>query len=297
MLREIKHFLIHLRLHYQLFLLSGGYLLGGLMAGSMDLQQYLLQFLNVHVLLFGGATAYNSYWDRDEGPIGGLRHPPKMTRWMHPVSLGLMGVGWIWSFWIGWVYAGVYLFSLILFWLYSTPHGRWKGDPHKSLVAIALSTGFNSVLLGSLAAGGTVTPALLVAAAGASLVLLSLYPVSQIFQTEEDRKRGDRTFAIAYGISGVKIFFRVSYFSGMILLCGALAVHFPFPALILFMMGSISGLIIQRMIYRLKGTSKEYQTVMKVKAIASFSFVLFLLASLVIRHEWIAFRTLNAFYQ
>lgn len=287
MLTQITDFLIHLRLHYQLFLLSGGYLLGGLMADQMSTVQFWVQFMNVHILLFGGATAYNSWWDKDEGPIGGLKNPPKMEKWMHSVSLMFMILGWIWSISLGWMYSSVFLISLILFWLYSTPLARWKGHPVLSLIAIAVSTGFNSVILGTLAAGGAIDGAILLSATGASLILLSLYPVSQIFQTEEDSRRNDRTFAAAYGIKTVRTFFAVSFIVGSVLLCSALYSIYPNPALLLFVAVTCSWLVLNRMISNLQGVESEYEAVMKAKFLASLSFVIFLLASNAIRYQWI----------
>jgi 4-hydroxybenzoate polyprenyltransferase len=295
-MREIYHFFLHLRLHYQFFLLSGGYLLGGLMAGQMDAGQFWLQFLNVHILLFGGATAYNSFWDKDEGPIGGLKNPPKMTRWMHSVSLLFMFAGWIWAYQVGTVYFLVYGFSLLLFWLYSTPHGRWKGKPHLSLAAIALSTGLNSVLLGATAAGGSLSVTLVLAATGASLVLLSLYPISQIYQFDEDEKRGDITYASYYGINGVKRFYLYSYFMGLLVLSAGLYSLFPLPALLLFIIGLLSGVIICKIIVTLTGNPDEYRTVMRVKLLASLSFVIFLLVANSIHHEWIANTVLKIYF-
>ncbi|MDZ7682184.1 MAG: hypothetical protein U5J63_10870 [Fodinibius sp.] len=72
MWRQLWHFVLHLRWHYQLFILSGGFLLGGFLSVDMNISSFFIKFLNVHLLLFGGATAYNSYWDKDTGPIGGL---------------------------------------------------------------------------------------------------------------------------------------------------------------------------------------------------------------------------------
>ena len=43
--------------------------------------ELLIGFLSVHILLFGGVTVYNSYWDKDTGPIGGLRAPPPLAPW------------------------------------------------------------------------------------------------------------------------------------------------------------------------------------------------------------------------
>lgn len=287
MTKEIYHFIIHLRLHYQVLILSGGYLLGGFLAEEMDTLNYWLQFLNVHVLLFGGATAYNSWWDKDEGPIGGLQNPPKMTRWMHPASLLLMAVGLMFSLKTGLLYFGIYLVSLILFWLYSTPLARWKGDPHLSVIAIAVSTGFNSVLLGTLAAGGAISGLIVLSAIGASLILISMYPVSQIFQIEEDRSRKDETFAIRYGVNGVKKFFRVTFLFGSLLLCAALAIYDHLTALLLIAGIAVSGTFIATVINRLKGSPADYKNVMKTKLLASLSFVSFFLIGNIIRHGWI----------
>ncbi len=84
------------------------------------MQSFLFQFINVHLLLFGGATAYNSFWDKDEGPIGGLQNPPKMQPWMWSASLILQGVGLLIAIPQGLLYSGIYLGSILFFWLYST---------------------------------------------------------------------------------------------------------------------------------------------------------------------------------
>jgi len=288
MLKEIANFLLHLRLHYQLLILSGGFILGGYISGEMDATRYWFQFLNVHILLFGGATAYNSWWDKDTGPIGGLKHPPKMSRWMHPVSLLFMFGGLALAVWVGFVFTLVFFISLVLFWLYSTPHYRWKSDPHLSLVAIAISTGFNSVLMGTLAAGGAISVNVVLAAAGASLILLSLYPVSQIFQIEEDKVRYDRTFASTYGVNGIKKFYLVSYIAGSISLSAAILFQNITAGLLLICGISVSGTVIARSILSLVGQPDEYTIVMKMKFFASLSFVCFFLAGNMIRHGWVS---------
>lgn len=261
--------------------------MGGLLTEQMNTFDFWVQFLNVHLLLFGGATAYNSYWDKDEGPIGGLMNPPKMKPWMHPVSIAMMISGWIWSFFFGWVYFLIFGVSLILFWLYSTPHARWKGNPLLSMLAIAVSTGFNSVLLGHLAAGGQVHPTLLIAAMGATMILLSLYPVSQIFQGEDDKKRGDQTFFLQYGLNGIRVFFKVSYLTGLIILSISLMVYYLIPGGILMIAGYVTYLILARFIKNLSGIKQEYQVVMNVKFIASLTFVLFLLTANAVHHNWL----------
>ena len=287
MLKEIYHFIIHLRLHYQFLILSGGYLLGGFMAGEMNTQQYWLQFLNVHILLFGGATAYNSFWDKDTGPIGGLKNPPKMTKWMHPASLFFMFAGLALSFSVGGLYSTIFLLSLILFWLYSTPHARWKSTPVLSLIAIGGSTGAASVLLGTLAAGGAISIPVLLSTSGTASVLLSIYPVSQVFQIEEDRARNDRTFAVLYGMEGIKRFFTAFYTLGSLLLITSIFWVSTLAAVILFVGTATSGTYIALTIYRLTGDKNEYSIVMKTKFFISLSFVGFFFVGNVIRYGWL----------
>lgn len=290
-LLQIGHFMLHLRLHYQFFILSGAYLMGGLLSDDFHIIGFTLQFLNVHVLLFGGATAYNSYWDRDEGPVGGLENPPRMSRWMRPVSLGMQAAGLVLAWRAGPAFTVFYIVSLLLFWLYSSPLTRWKADPHKSLIAIGFSTGFNAVMMGTLAAGGTITGfSSWLAALGVMLILLSLYPISQIYQMEEDRRRGDRTFALVYGRKGVLWFFRTAFALGLILTATALSTDFLALGILFGAAGGAIGLGVDRKIAELfSARAGSYRRVMRIKYGTSMAFVCFLLASLIIKHWNVSF--------
>ncbi len=278
---QLWHFVLHLRLHYQFFILSGGYLLASLFLNDVNWNQYWLQFLNVHVLLFGGATAYNSYWDKDEGPIGGLKSPPKMTKWMWSVSLLIQFIGLAWAWTIGLSYTIIYIVSLLLFWLYSTPHARWKGHPILSMIAIGFSTGTNSFLLGYLAGGGKVLSVNEgVIALGVACIILSLYPASQIFQIEEDRSRGDRTFAMEFGLKGIRIFYFLMFIIGSFIISYFLYHTDQLLGLIFGGLGLMAFTGILLILIKLEGKEDEYGKVMKIKFLASLSFVLFILSTL-----------------
>ena len=277
-MKQLRDFIIHLRLHYQFLILSGGYILAGLMVDNVNWTRYWLQFLNVHVLLFGGATAYNSWWDKDEGPIGGLKSPPKMRRWMWPASMVMQYVGLIWAFYVGWNYVIIYAISMLFFWLYSSPLSRWKGKPVLSLVAIGISTGTNSFFMGFLAAGGyPITWFENVTALGVACLVLSLYPVSQIYQSEEDMKRGDHTFASRFGLQGVKWLFAILFPLGTVILSYSLVIARGSGGYIFGVVGLIAYVAILYQIWSLKGKEHEYPLVMRVKFMASLSFVLFML--------------------
>ncbi|MDZ7657841.1 UbiA family prenyltransferase [Fodinibius sp.] len=284
--KQLWHFILHLRWHYQLFILSGGFLLGGFLSADLDVQSFLLQFANVHLLLFGGATAYNSFWDKDEGPIGGLQNPPEMQSWMWAASLILQGIGLGIAVAQGFLFSGIYLISIFFFWLYSTPLARWKNHPHKSLVAIGVSTGFNSVLLGYLAAGNSgLDISVWIAAVGVTLMLLSLYPISQIYQVEEDRKRGDHTFALQYGKKGVTQFFISAFLSGLVLVGFAIGMSNFWLAFLFGVMGFIVGIIVFALLKGLSTTSEDYSKVMWIKYGTSMAFVGFLVVALFLKHS------------
>ncbi|MFU8859524.1 MAG: UbiA family prenyltransferase [Cyclonatronaceae bacterium] len=282
--RQITDFLLHLRWHYQLFILSGGYMMGGLFSGVTDTVMYLVQFANVHLLLFGGATAFNSWYDRDSGPVGGLRNPPKMQPWMLQASWGLQIAGGCLAVLAGWQFFLLYMLSMFFFWLYSAPGPRWKGHPLLSLAGIGISTGTGSFLMGFSAAGHEFLSLHVIAASlGVAMVILSLYPVSQVYQMVDDMKRGDQTFFIRYGLAGVRRFFAGMFFPGLLIL--ALALWYEGQrtiALLLPAAGMPAGALIALLLYRLIGNREEYKIVMRIKYLTSLLFVMFILACFVI---------------
>lgn len=284
---QLWHFFLHLRWHYQLFILSGGFLLGGFLSSSMNWWWFLIQFANVHLLLFGGATAYNSYWDKDAGPVGGLKNPPPVSHWMWPASLFLQMIGLMVAMPMGNAFLAFYLFSMLLFWFYSSPLFRWKGRPILSLIAIGISTGANSVILGFFAAATPVSvldPTIIVAAIGTAFILLSLYPLSQIYQLDEDGERGDQTFALKYGRRTVFLFFKISFGLGLLFISGAMFTLHILPGLIFFVVGSLTGWGVWKMMKHISSDKKDYSKVMYIKYGTSFAFVAFLIVALLIKH-------------
>lgn len=75
-----------------------------------------------------------------------------------------------------------------------------EGQPWQSAAAIGLGQGAIGFLAGW-AAAAPLAPTLPLAAgaASAAFTALGLYPVTQVFQVDEDRARGDRTLAVALG--------------------------------------------------------------------------------------------------
>ena len=283
--RQIGHFIIHLRWHYQVFILSGGFLLGGYFSRHINWTSFVVQFINIHLLLFGGATAYNSYWDKDKGPVGGLEHPPPMHQWMWIASLVLQCIGLLIAMQAGWTFTLIYSMSVLCFWLYSSPHFRWKAHPLRSLIAIGISTGTNSLLLGYLAAGShNLLPMVWIAAAGVAFIILSLYPASQIFQIDEDQSRGYQTFAIEYGTEGVIRFFRINFAVGLLLTGLSIASKQVWMGGLFLIFGMATGLWVNRQLGKLRTELINYTNIMRIKYVTSVAFISFILCLLIFNH-------------
>lgn len=282
--RQLLNFFIHLRLHYQFLILSGAYLLAALFVDEIVHRQYWLQFLNVHILLFGSATAYNSWWDKDKGPVGGLKHPPEMQSWMWPASLIMQFAGLMWAFTAGLNYSLIYALSMLFFWLYSSPLARWKGKAVLSFIAIGISTGFNSFLLGFLAAGGfpiTITEGL--TALGVACIVLSLHPASQVYQTNDDLARGDQTFAAKFGLRAVKWLFTFFFAAGAVFIFLGLFQLWEIAALCFAAVSIFIYTVIGIRVWRLKSEPDEYQSVMRIKYSVSAAFAAFILSALLVK--------------
>lgn len=280
---EIKNFVLHLRLNYQLFILSGPFLLGVLLSKNFSEFQ-LVQFFSIHILLFGGVTAYNSYFDKDEGPIGGLEQPPKMDSWMLVGSWVLQVIGLGIAFYSGLFFTTVYMVSMFIFWMYSSPHVRLKGKPKASLVAIGVSTAFCSVLLGYFSGGTSnqIPPNVIIAALGATSLIVSLYPLSQVYQVEEDRKRGDSTFASKYGKRGVKKLFFILFPIGAVTVSAIVGkINLIFGAV--FFIGSVLfAVYAYKVISAAKMDRSDYKQVMRVKYLGGMAFTLVMSALILV---------------
>lgn len=152
------------------------------------------------VLLNGGTLALNSAFDRDDGDIAFLRNPPRPPRFLAAFALLLMaaGLALTWTFPV--TYRALYLLCVAMSVAYSVPPFRLKAVAGMDWVINML--GF-----------GTLTPYAAWALTGQPLrghdalvlwaftpLFAALYPLTQLYQMDEDRARGDRTLALRLGV-------------------------------------------------------------------------------------------------
>ena len=168
-----------------------------------------LGFLLVHLALYPGANAFNSAYDRDTGPIGGLARPPAVPPGLARWSALLQATGAALSALVGAGFAIGYLALWGVFTAYSHPRTRWKRSPVASTAAIVTGQGGVGYWLGWSASGPREPLTLNAwsstdawALVAASAVVAALYPLTQVYQLDADRERRDRTLAAVLGPRG-----------------------------------------------------------------------------------------------
>lgn len=205
-----KSTFLHLRFPFSFFLLPV-FLFGVAVAQSVDWTSVSLVFFIFHFLLYPASNGYNSYFDQDEGSIGGLEHPPEATKNLYTWSLVLDGLALVLGLLIDWQFSLMLLIYGIVSKAYSHPLVRLKKMPVLGWLAVGVFQGYFTFLMtvygvSDISVQGLFNlkwqyPALL-----SSLLLLGSYPMTQIYQHEEDRERGDITISLKLGVMGTFYF-------------------------------------------------------------------------------------------
>lgn len=152
------------------------------------------------VCLNGGTLAINSAFDRDEGDIAYLRSPPPPPSGLFLFGLTLMGLGMLGAFALGTAFALAYAGCFLLSVMYSVPPVRLKAVAGADWAINVIGFGAVTPIAGWLASGIPLRRPEMVAMLAFAPLFGALYPLTQLYQLEEDRQRGDRTFAALLGL-------------------------------------------------------------------------------------------------
>lgn len=198
--------LLHLRIPFSFFLLPF-FVFAASQSGMNDLFRFFLVFISLHLFLYPASNGFNSYFDKDEESIGGLKTPPKVERELLWVSLFFDLTALV----LGWLVCPEFAVMLFVYGLaskaYSYPGIRLKKYPFGGLITVVFFQGFFTYLLAICGLERLSFPQLLEAkylipASLCSFLLLGSYPMTQVYQHAEDGRRGDRTLSLLLGVRG-----------------------------------------------------------------------------------------------
>lgn len=213
--------LIHLRLPFSFFLFPV-FLFGISQATSITPSQSLIVFIVLHFFIYPASNIYNSFNDEDKGSIGLLENPPPVTRKLYYASIFFDVAGLLLC-----LLAGYQLLLLMIIYIsvskaYSWKKIRLKKYPVFGWLIVMLFQGGYTYLLVNMSAENNYslnwfTLKNNLAMLLASLLIGAYYPLTQIYQHQEDSERGDRTISYLLGIRGTFLFTMILFVFSIVL--------------------------------------------------------------------------------
>jgi 1,4-dihydroxy-2-naphthoate octaprenyltransferase len=200
----------HLRLPFSFFLLPV-FLFALSVSPQIDVWKALLAFISLHLFIYPASNGFNSYYDKDEKSIGGVEKPLPVSGELLSASLIFDLIGLNIAFLADWKLAlALFIYGLASK-AYSHPAVRLKKYPIISLLTIAFFQGAFTFLatyqvVNQFAIEQLMEKTVLLPAFLSSLMLFGSYPMTQVYQHEEDSKRGDKTMSLLLGIRGTFIY-------------------------------------------------------------------------------------------
>ena len=212
-----KDIFLHLRFPFSLFLMPIYWLAISQQVESDFVKNFWI-FVILHLLIYPASNAFNSYYDKDEGSIGGLKNPPKVDINLWYAANVFDGLGVIFSILLVGTWFGILvIFYIAVSRMYSHPKSRLKKYPFLSwaivgffqgaLVFMMVYTfGQNLTINDFFEATNASNSPLWLGSLFSALILWAVYPITQVYQHEEDARNGDRTISMVLGIRGTFIF-------------------------------------------------------------------------------------------
>jgi len=205
-----RNTLLHLRLPFSFFLLPI-FCFAVSQSSSVNIYNVSIIFIVLHFFIYPGSNIYNSYMDKDKGSIGGLKNPPPVTEKLYFTSIIFDCAGLFLCLLINWK-----MFFLMLLYVGVSKAYSWKNIRLKKygitgwLVVMLFQGGYTFLLVNSASENvfdfNWVSEKHLECMLLASLLIGGFYPLTQIYQHEEDSQRGDFTISYRLGVTGTFIF-------------------------------------------------------------------------------------------
>jgi 1,4-dihydroxy-2-naphthoate octaprenyltransferase len=208
--------LLHLRIPFSFFLLPV-YLFALSISPNLIENRLLWSFIIIHLILYPASNGYNSFFDKDEKSIGGLKNPPPVNSSLYYFSLFLDLAAVFLAYWkINLLFSVMIFIYGLVSKAYSHPFIRLKKYPITGWLTVGLFQGFFAFLMSYVGINNfeienLMRTKVILAAAFTSVMLLGNYPITQVYQHEEDAKRGDKTLSILLGVRGTFIFVQLIF--------------------------------------------------------------------------------------
>lgn len=199
--------IVLLRIPFSYYLLPV-FLFAFSLSDQPDLNLCLHLFIILHLIIYPASNGFNSYMDKDEDSIGGLKNPPKPDIYLLIVSMLMNVAGIYWSYYINSILGYLICIYVIISIAYSLHGIRLKKYAILSFILVSFFQGFYIYAIvflfgqkmGYLQAMSQIN--FLIPALISSLMVAGAYPMTQIYQHKADAKSGDMTMSRLLGLRG-----------------------------------------------------------------------------------------------
>ena len=200
-----------LRFHFSFFLMPV-YWFALSQTDTINKAHAVLIFIILHLLVYPASNGYNSYMDRDTESVGGIKNPMQPTKQLFYFTLLLDGIAIGLSFLIS-----LYFVLGIVAYILASRAYSYRGIRLKQYPVIGYSTviffqgavTFFLVMHGCSSNKTLAVP--LYAMIAASLLIGGFYPLTQIYQHQQDKEDGVTTLSLLLGYKGTFIFTAIIY--------------------------------------------------------------------------------------
>jgi predicted naringenin-chalcone synthase/4-hydroxybenzoate polyprenyltransferase len=184
-------------------------------AESVVHHQALFSFLIIHLLVYPASNGYNSYIDRDEDSVGGLEKPPMPTIQLFYLTV-FMDVAAILLalIFVNTLFAACLLLYIAASRAYSSRLIRLKKYPVIGFLTVAFFQGAFTYYMSIAGVSGTSlawTKANVFVLLGCSFQIAGAYPLTQIYQHQQDLRDGIVTLSYKLGYIGTFLFTGVMF--------------------------------------------------------------------------------------
>ncbi len=238
-IRKWKDALLLMRIPFSVFLMPVFWF--ALIAIDVNWQKAILVFITLHLFVYPASNGYNSYFDRDENAIGGLKNPPKVTKELWYMILVFDFISLLLATEVSLLFAAMIFVYMLISKAYSWDKIRLKKFPVIGALSVTIFQGFFTYLAVQV---GVAETALfdrgnLILAIVSSLFLLGSYPLTQIYQHDEDSRRGDRSLSLMLGFNGTFIFSSIAFLIASVLMIFVFAEALYFQFVFIYLVAMI----------------------------------------------------------
>lgn len=255
----------------------------------MDLPNALLIFFILHVLVYPSSNGYNSFMDRDTDSIGGVKKPLPVEKQLFYVTVVIDLTALLLSMLIGAKVAlGVALY-IIASRLYSYRGVRLKQYPVIGFLTVVLCQGTLVYGIVSMSVHSDVVlrdvyfPALITA-----LLIGGTYPLTQVYQHEQDRRDGITTLSYLLGVKGTFIFCGIVLFVALLLLTiFFISTGQPYSIWVYLIATFPVAVYLSRWFFKVRrnGASASFENLMKMNYLAAICSSLAFVAILILNNR------------